>query len=405
MKSLSLYYAPILLGFSCGCVMPLSSSTLNFWLAQNNISLAMLGAMSFATMPYAFSFLISPYIQPLKVPLLHSILGRDKSLVVLLQLIISITIYQLSTHSPKTSLHWIFILTATLACSGAILEVVIGSIRAHILDDKLQQTMSGLHVTGYRLGMIVTGPCVAFLSNFYKWERLFGILSIMTCIFSVISVHCITIYKRNASHQDNTHTTKHNIKSLFSIILNTSPYVICFLVFYRMSNHMMVPMLNPFLLNKGFTSLEVATFGKMCGHVGSLLGSSIAAYLLGKIKLIRGLFWCGMINAIAHLGFVFIAYMPHNSTKTLTIVSLAESITGGMALAMFVATITKMCRSTEKVKQYATYESILGLARTFLPCMSGLLVLMLNWGTFFILLTSIGIASLLTIHLAKKHLC
>ena len=79
------WLASLALGFSCGLPFILVGQTLSAWLRQAGIERATIGMLAWVALLYTVKFLWAPFVDRLQLPLLHRLLGRRRSWMLLAQ--------------------------------------------------------------------------------------------------------------------------------------------------------------------------------------------------------------------------------------------------------------------------------------------------------------------------------
>src|SRR5690349_11225824 len=123
LASLSVYLRPrvlivILLGFSSGLPLALSTSTLTVWMAEAKVNLATIGLFALVGVPYNFKFAWAPLVDALDVPILSRLLGRRRGWLVFTQLLLALAIVWLGFQDPVTG-PWHVALGALLVASAS----------------------------------------------------------------------------------------------------------------------------------------------------------------------------------------------------------------------------------------------------------------------------------------------
>ena len=80
----------ILLGFCAGLPLPLIGATMSAHLMEAGINYTSIGLFALAGTPYALKFIWSPLVDTLKIPFLYKYLGKRKSWVFLMLIILFI---------------------------------------------------------------------------------------------------------------------------------------------------------------------------------------------------------------------------------------------------------------------------------------------------------------------------
>ncbi len=382
----------ILFGFMAGFILTISTSTLNFRLAQANTGTVTLGLVSVVSIPYALSFILTVYIERIKIPYLSKILGNKASILVLLHLITGFFVYKIGSFDTNDSLILILLSSIMISSAGAIQDNFFGAIRIKMSKFVSQRFSSGMHVTGCRLGMICSGPVAILFSDSCGWNQIYTTYALIIFCFPCIALFYLTRHKNLLEDFVDQRKAISQLKPEKSILL-----ALLFVILYNMPDNMLIPMLNPFLLGQKFTATEIATSGKLFGYLGSAIGAIIGAWFMQRMTIVSGLLNFGFLHGLAHAGYALIA-ISEKSVPLLIGVTAIESITGGMKMATGVMLVTALCSNGKYAAgSYAFFTSILGLAKAILPSLSGVLASFLPWPWFFICITVFAIPSLLLI--------
>lgn len=142
------------LGFASGLPLALTGQALQAWLSVEGLDVATIGFLSLVGLPYTFKFLWAPLMDRFEVV---PWLGRRRGWLVLSQIALALTLWALSTTSPKQALQLFALLALAVAFVSASQDVVIDAYRTDLLPAPERGLGSSLNVLGYRLAMIVSG--------------------------------------------------------------------------------------------------------------------------------------------------------------------------------------------------------------------------------------------------------
>ena len=141
-------------------------------------------------------------------------------------------------------------------------------------------------------------------------------------------------------------------------------------------------MSNPFFVELGFSGVEIASVTKVVGLGATVVGILIGGVLVARIAIREALLLGGCLQAVTNLLFVWLAQSGHDLT-ILSVAVIADSFTGGVASAAFVAYFSTLCRGPWSGSQYALLTSLMAASRTLLAGGSGWLASQLGWAAFF----------------------
>lgn len=422
-----------ILGLSSGFAILLSGNTLNFWLTTEKIDIKVLGFFAMVTVPYAINFIWSPIFDRIKIGRLfeaffakYTILRDELSWYILLQAMCGLMLCIIANivNIPNNMLF--FAICATIiAMITSSCDAVLGSIRTKMsqYSEDFAKITAGYYVFGYRIGMIISGSLAIYLSEYIGWSLIYCLAGFITILIGIVVVKLMEYVSREVKAYDEN-VVEENIvvqSSIFAHIVHVLRaeifgvhkkqfilYAMLFLVLYRLADNIMSNVLNPFLMGLGISIANIAWAGKLCGTVGSIVGGLLGGQILRRSKIRHCLLLFGILHAVTHISYILInlkinSDSAHNIIFTLSIVTLIESVTGGMVMAAYMAFITSLCYGKYSATQYALFSSMMGVSRSIIPSIAGVLVSALHWNYFFIVMTLLIIPSVIILNMMKEY--
>src|SRR5260370_11430505 len=76
----------LVLGASCGLPLLTISNTLSLWLTDGGVSMTDIGLFAYTLLPYSFKFVWAPLLDQVRLPVLHDLLGKRRSWMLVAQL-------------------------------------------------------------------------------------------------------------------------------------------------------------------------------------------------------------------------------------------------------------------------------------------------------------------------------
>jgi len=178
LDSLTAYKNPrvltmLFLGFSAGLPPLLIFSTLSLWLSEAGVERSAVTYFSWAALGYSFKFVWAPLVDKLPLPLLHRVLGKRRSWLLVAQLMVMSAMVWMAMNDPSTvdGLRAMALAAALLGFSAATQDIVIDAYRIEAVQRDLQALMSASYVAGYRVGMIVAGAGALYLAEWLGSTR------------------------------------------------------------------------------------------------------------------------------------------------------------------------------------------------------------------------------------------
>lgn len=160
----------LFLGFSAGIPILLIFSTLSIWLREAGVERSTVTYFSWAALGYSFKFVWAPLVDRLPFPVLHHILGRRRSWLIVAQFAIIASILWMGLTDPSQHLHMMAFAAVALGFSSATQDIVIDAYRIEAVDADLQAMMSSAYIGGYRTGMILAGAGALTIAGLFEAE-------------------------------------------------------------------------------------------------------------------------------------------------------------------------------------------------------------------------------------------
>lgn len=180
-------------------------------------------------------------------------------------------------------------------------------------------------------------------------------------------------------------------------------FIILLLVgFYRVSDIVLGVISNVFYQDMGFSKEQIATVTKVFGIWMTILGGFLGGLLTVRFGVMRILMLGAVMTVATNLLFILLAQAP-GDVFLLFVVIGADNITGGLAVAAFVAYLSSLTSLSFTAIQYAIFSSLMTLFPKLLGGYSGQVVNAVGYETFFLGASLIGIPVFLLVYLANRY--
>lgn len=396
------------LGMASGLPLALTASTLTARLADSGIDLKSIGLFAAVATPYAFKFLWAPLIDGLRVPLLAPLFGRRRSWMLVTQCALIGALVVMASLDPSQALGTLALAAIVVATLSATQDIVIDAFRVESLGPDEQGAGAATLVFGYRIGMLLSGAGALALAEMYGWK---GAYLVMAAIMGIAVL--VTLIAREpvgavneaavqegAVQGDNVFVKvqrflKESVIAPFADFM-TRPYwagVLIFVILYKFGDAFMGAMFNPFLLDIGFTKMQMAAIAKLYGLTATLAGAFCGGLVVARLGMYRALLICGLAQMLTNLLMVGQAQLGANEMYLIFSIS-AENFAGGLGTTAFVAYLSALTRRHYTATQYALLSSFASFGRTLLATPSGWVVEHVGWEIFFIISCVISLPSL-----------
>ncbi len=429
LDALAVYLKPrvlvvLFLGFSGGLPFALTLSTLQAWLTQSEIDLRVIGLFAAIGIPYVVKFLWAPLVDALDVPILSPLLGRRRSWLLLSQLVLMAAIMLMAFCSPAISLAAFAIAALLVATASATQDIVIDAFRVESLPENEQAAGMASYVAAYRVGALVSGAGTLFLVSGVEslgfgtqaaWSA--GYLA-MGLLVSVGICTTLLASEPAKSAQAAAEHAAHAQESSFRRVAATTIgafmdffardlaiMVLAFVVLFKLADALATALSTKFILDMGFSRVELATINKGVGFAATLAGGFAGGFVARAYPLGRSLWIGAILQTVTILAFSWQAAVGRD-LATLTFAITIESFTSAIGTVIFVAYLSALCKSPlHTATQYALLTALAALGRTVFALGAGYVALATGWVWYFVICAATAIPSfvLLAILLRRGH--
>ncbi len=394
------------LGFASGLPLALTGSTLTALLQESGISKASIGLFASIGTPYAFKFLVAPFIDGCSFPFLSKLLGQRRGWIVAMQIALVFSICLLSYVSLMLGPWYIALAAVIVATFSASQDVVIDAYRVEILDSEEQKTGAGVVQFGYRFGMLASGAGALALADIVGWTTSYFIMAgvMALCMLPVLFA---AEPKKNSEIKPALpqYWLRDNVIAPFKDFMKHEQWlhILLFVMLYKFGDAFLGIMTNPFLLEIGFTKSQIAAVVKVYGLVATLIGLVLGSTMMMKVGMVKTLMVCGIGHAITNLMFL-VQVKIGADINVLALGIFLENLSGGMTAAAFVAFISALCNTRYTATQYALLSSLSAIGRTMFTTPAGWAAEKFGWEAFFIISVLLAIPGLvLLVVLSRKN--
>jgi len=407
----------LLLGVSSGLPLLLVFSTLSVWLKVEGVSLTAIGLFSFVRTPYTFKFLWAPVFDRISLPVLSGLLGRRRSWALFTQAALMASIFAMASTNPAANPEMTALFALLVAFSSASQDIVIDAFRVEILDDDEQGAGAGAVVLGYRVGMLMAGAGSLWLAAIFTWGQVYSIMGALV----VVGMATILFAREPetgssvaAAAEEEARVARNLERGIPHWLARLAAWfyegviapfrdfqtragwaaIILFIALYKLGESYLGIMANPFYVEMGFTTVEIANVTKIFGLGATIAGGLIGGILVNRFGIMRSLMVCGILQIAGTLMFVAQALAGHN-VAVLVVTIAAENITSGMATTALVAYLSSLCVQAYTATQYALLSSIFAFTRDIVAASAGWVADQVNWVVFFLISAVIAVPGLL----------
>lgn len=440
------FIAIFLLGFSSGFPWVLHGSVLTLWMQSSGLSRSAIGYIGAVATVYAINWMWAPFVDKIRLPVLHRLFGQRRSWILLTQSCIVLSILLLSLGDPRDNLMLVSLCALSVALFSATQDIAVDAYRINIfsrpeMDDKMPFA-AAVTTTGWWAGYGFIGGALALglggETIGLAWPDVYRVLALlyvglMICVVlvrepaeegaeepdprsGVVSVDD-PLARSGLAEGVAESSAWSNVKLWFSTLL-IGPFreffqrcgwklaisIFALLILFRLGDAMLGRMSLVFYVEIGFSRDEIAFYTKFFGGLMTAFFCLAGALINTRFGVLKGLFVGGIAMGAANCMFAIIAIVGP-SVPLLLVTLVVDNFTAAFATVAFISFISYFTSRTYTGTQYALMSSVSNFGRTTLAASSGFLVDSLggNWALFFVLTGAMVIPGLLMLWYIGKQ--
>lgn len=396
--------AALLLGISSGFPLALLLGTMTFWLAKVGIEKKTIGFAIGLTTPYTLKFLWAPLVDRLKIPVLTGWFGQRRAWLFTVQALLFVSVWMLGASQPELHLGVFAFWAIATAFLGATQDIVIDAYRIEILPEAELAHGTANNQFGYRLGAFLAGVGTIAIASpeglGLGWAMAYGLTGLcvipgaLAALWAGRGLHDLVL--REEPRGSAGRWLEKTIIGPFREFLGRrgALLILLFVLVYKLGDAMGQAMLNPMIVELGFSDTEFIAINKVVGFWGLIVGTALSAPLLAWLGMGRALFVSGVLMMVSNLTFAVLAAQGH-SNLWLTIAVATEQVTSGLGLTIFVTYLSGLSSLAYTATQFALLSSLAGVGRTWLSSPAGILAEELGWVGFWVMTSIVALPGML----------
>lgn len=394
------YIVMLLMGFASGVPLALSGSTLFIWLTEEGVDLGTVGLFAALGTPYVIKFLWSPLVDHMKLPMLTSLLGRRRAWILFSQMFLIIGVWLLGQTHPASTPYMAAACALLVAFFSATQDIAIDALRIESFKRDEQANAVATYIYGYRIGMLASGAGALYVASSHSWS--FTYIFMAGLLFIGVAATFLAkeplLDETRLSQESLRDWIKRAVLEPFSDFLRRSfwPVILIFILLFKLGDALAGVMTNPFLLEMGFSKIEIANIVKFMGTAATLLGLGAGGLLMTRAGLFKSLLFSGFCQLVSNLMFVVLALGKANLGLLAAAIAL-ENFSAGMGTAVFTAYLSLLCNVRFTATQYALFSSFAALPRTLFSAPAGYMASAFGWAPFFLVTTLAAVPGLLLV--------
>jgi PAT family beta-lactamase induction signal transducer AmpG len=413
--------AMLFLGFAAGLPFMLVFQTLSAWLRQEGIQRATIGMLAWVGLVYSIKFIWAPVVDRFKLPVLHRLLGRRRSWMLVAQIGVGLGLANLAHADPSSSVQFVALSALFIAFCSATQDIALDAWRIESAPPDMQGGMAAAYQLGYRIAIIAGTAGALWIASETGWRAAYTTMAALMLIGIATTLlvrepdasslgERIEPPKVTAWRHAHAHWPVWANASvawiLASIVEPVADFfrrygvtagllIFCFIGGYRLTDYAMGVMTNSFYIDHGYTLKQVATIVKFFGVMASMVGVIVGGVIVAKMGVVRALVCGSVMIMISNCGFSLLATSDAPNVVGLAMVNTFDFVALGVHGTALIAFLSSLTSASHTATQYAVLSSLYALPGKLLMGTSGFVVEAVDYPVFFLYTAALSIPALI----------
>ena len=381
----------LMLGFSAGIPYFLVGQSMKMWLSQSRIDIKTVGTFGMVGLAYTFKFTWAPLLDRFALPFL----GRRRGWMLVFQLGLIAALLYMSTIDPAADTERFAIAAACVAFMAASQDIVIDAFNADLLAPEQRTAGSATYVTGYKVGMLMSGALAQRLSDDVVWPVIYVA---MACLV-IVGIVGTFLAEEPPLRDDRPRTIQATLVRPFAEFFSRlgsqrALLVLAFAATYKFGEQYAQSLVIVlYTRDLHYTGAEIAYANKLLGTIGFALGGALGGILAARYGVRRMLVVFGLVQGVVQTGYIVIAVSGHDVVVFGTVVFI-ENLSFAMATSTFQACLMGQVSPAVSATQFALLTSLSSVGDRVFGWTTGYVQTSLGWPGFFAVSIALGLPGL-----------
>lgn len=340
------------------------------FLRLEDVSLTAIGFLQVASFAWAAKVLWSPLVDRF---------GERRQWIAAAMLAMAGCLAAWISGDPAAIGVWLWISVGLYCLASATQDIAIDAYTIGLVERGDEGPVNAVRNIAYRVGMIASGGALLALTDRLGWGPVFAVGGAASFAMAA-SVRLAPAVPVPAAARADTWSALRRWLDRDHVVAAAG-----FILLYRVGDRAMGPMVEPFWVDRGFTTGQIAWISGTLGPVATLVGGVLGGVCVSRLGIRRSLWWLGAFALLSNLAYAGAASLPEGSWRAIYTASLVESFTGGMAGVGFMSYLMRICQKEHAAVQYALVTSIYAVAGGLVAIPSGWLTEQMGYASYFLL--------------------
>jgi PAT family beta-lactamase induction signal transducer AmpG len=356
-----------LLYFIEGSPVSLLWEVLPVYLRLQGVSLRSIGGLRLLELPFSLKVLWSPLVQRF---------GERRTWVAGAMAVVAAVSVTIPLVDPTRTPALLFALLLVLTAAAATQDMAIDAYTVALVDRDERGAANGVRASAYRVALVLLGGGMVTLAAWLPWPGLFGAAGLVFVGLGLAALRVPPIPVLPAARRRWLAPFVDWIATWRAVPL------VLFVLTYKLGEFAIGPMVKPFWVDRGRSLVEIGMVPTTLGIVLSIAGALAGGAFITRYGVFTSVWALGLPQALSNLGYAVVAATDLPG-PALYAASMADSFSGGLGTAAFLAFLMAVCDREAATVQYAFLTSLFSLTGRLAGAVSGLGAEHWGYATYF----------------------
>ncbi len=290
----------------------------------------------------------------------------------------------------------LFLVLAGICIASATQDIAIDAYTIGLTDTGREGPVNSARVIAYRLSIVVFGAGPLLVADRLGWAVAHTTTAVAAIAMAAFLLACPRVPVPEEARRDVLGAFRPWARrgGVVSVLL--------FVLFFRLSDMAIGPMIATFWVDSGLSKSEMAFVRVTLGSIATMVGAVLGGWLVARLGVGRALPWVGVLAIGSNLGYAAAAAWPESGRAGIFAASVVESLCSGIGVAGFMSFLMRICDKNHAAVQYATLTGLYALPGTLAGAVSGAAVEALGYAPWFAITAAISVPAFAFLPAARR---
>ena len=355
-------------------------------LRARGVELQNIGLLSALALPWLIKFLWAPFVDRYGAQRW----GHYRSWIFPLQGLSVLSVVAIAALDPSTYMGPLILAGALFMFLAATQDVATDGLSVHILSREERGPGNGIQVGGFYLGQILGGGVMLLVFGRFGWT-----IALMAMANFLALPLFPALRFREPPHGQTGESVDFRALGRFFTRSGNRPWLLI-LIFFRAGEAMAVTMVNPMLVDLGYSLAQIGLLLGVAGSLAAFAGATAGGLLIQRLGRKPSLVVFGLLQSVALCGYLLPA-TGLGGEKAIYLVAVMVSFTGGMATAALYTNMMDRCCRQTAATDFSLQQSLAAVGPVLAATLSGFSASALGYSAHFMACVALNVAVLLVV--------